>query len=87
MSSVFLSSSDKPVLVTPSDTAFLEYNGKVEKCRAISIEVAGDVAILNSEGTAVTIPASSLAVGILHPISTSRINSTNTTATGIVAWF
>lgn len=87
MSSVFLASSDQPLLVTPSDTVDLTYEGTVKKCRAISVSVAGDVAIINSEGNAITIPAASLTVGVMHPISTSRINATNTTATGIVAWF
>ena len=87
MSSTFLSSSDKPVLVTASDTALLEYNGEVKKCKAISIEVAGDLEISDSEGTRVVLPAASLAIGIMHPIETEQIWAANTTATGIVAWF
>jgi len=87
MASTFLSSSDKPVLVTTSDTALLEYNSEVKKCIAISIEVAGDLAIANSEGTKVVLPAATLTVGVMHPISTEQIYATGTTATGIVAWF
>jgi hypothetical protein len=87
MSAVFLDSSDKPVLITASDTAKLAYNGSTAKCKAISVSVAGDLAISNSEGTKVVIPAASLAIGIMHPIKTERIWLTGTTATGIVAWF
>jgi len=87
MADFYSHSSDKPVLVTASDTALLEYNSEVKKCRGISVEVAGDLAISNEQGTKVVLPAATLAIGIIHPISTEQIWATGTTATGIVAWF
>ena len=90
MSSVHLASSSLPVLVTPSDTALLTYvnsEGATVKgaCRAILLEVAGDLAVKDSNNTTVVIPG--LAAGILHPISTQQILSTGTGATGITAFF
>ncbi len=68
------------VLVVESDTVDLS-----SVCRAISIEVAGDLRILTQDGVDIVIPG--LAAGIMHPIGAQRIFSTNTTATGIVAYF
>lgn len=68
------------VLVTPSDSADLS-----SVSRALSLEVAGNLRILTQDGTDIVIPG--LAAGIMHPIGAQRIFSTNTTATGIVAYF
>ena len=66
--------------VTPSDTVSL-----TTRCRALYIGVSGDVALLVNQGsTIVTFKA--VPVGIL-PVRCYRVNSTNTTATNIVALF
>lgn len=66
-------------LITPSDSTDLS-----EVTRAISLEVAGTLAIITQDGTTITIPG--LAVGVLHPIGAQRVLSTGTTATGIVGY-
>lgn len=61
--------------ITPSDTTDLE-----RVTRALTIGVAGDVAIRRLDGTEETLTA--LPAGT-HPISCDRILSTGTTATDI----
>ena len=87
MSAIPIYPSGAPQLVTPSNTATFTYDSKPVKTRGISIGVAGDLAIKDSLGNNVIIPAASLAIGMIHPIETSQIRSTGTTATSIVAWF
>lgn len=69
--------------VTKSDTVNLP--GGI--CRGLYVGGSGDVVVVFQDGTpngnAVTFTA--LAAGIVHPIQAMRINSTNTTATNIVA--
>ena len=72
-------------VITPSDTANLEFNSKKVRCRAILIGVGGNLAIRNEDGTTVTLVG--LVAGGLYPISTDRILATGTTATDIVAGF
>lgn len=74
-------------IVTPSDTAVLQYNSKNQRCKAISFATAGALAIKDDEGNTKIIPANSLVPGIMHPVSTDQILSTGTTVTGIVAYF
>lgn len=76
--------SDQFSLVTPSDTVDLSYHGTTAKCRAILVGTAGNVAVLDDQGTSVTIP---LAAQVLHPISTNRILLTGTTAVTIIAFY
>lgn len=69
--------------VTPSDTtSLLDQNG-LPRCRALYIEGAGDISITDATGVTIvyTVPA-----GTLLPFRPSRVNSTNTTATGISCW-
>jgi hypothetical protein len=66
--------------VTPSDSVMLP-NGI---CRALYIGVTGDVAALMAGGSVVTFKAAP--VGIL-PVQCQRVNSTNTTATNILALY
>lgn len=87
MSSTFLSSSDKFINVTPSDTVPLTYQGTVMKCRGISVGTAGTLALKDSEGTAVTLPSNAIAIGVIHPCSSDYVMATNTTASEIIAWF
>lgn len=64
-------------LVTPSDSTDL-----TNVTRAIYVAVAGDVSLIMQDGAQFTWPG--MAVGY-HPVRASRIRSTGTTATGIVA--
>lgn len=68
----------RAVAVTPNDGADLAYAS-----RAISVNGAGDVALVTLDGDTVTV---TLAAGMLHPIRAKRILSTGTAATGIIAW-
>lgn len=64
--------------VTPSDSTDLTY-----ATRALYIGVTGDV-VVNMVGTGATITYKAVPVGIL-PIRVTRVLSTNTTATNILA--
>lgn len=66
--------------VTPSNTASIS-----TKARAIYVGTAGDVAMVNARGTAVTFKA--VLAGTVLPVQTTRVNATGTTATDIVALF
>ena len=68
--------------VTPSDTVNLPDG----VCRALWVGGAGNIAILVEEdSTAVTL--SGVAAGTVVPVRARRVNSTNTTATLIVALY
>jgi hypothetical protein len=82
-----LNSSSKFINVTPSNTVPLTYQGKKIACKGISFKTAGVLAIKDDENTTVEIPSGSLVAGTIHPISTSYILATNTTAASIVAYF
>jgi hypothetical protein len=73
-------------LVTPSDTAWLNYNGTPTATRGLSIVVAGDLRVLTVKDEDVTIPSGALAVGIIHRIAVKRVYATGTAATGIVGY-
>lgn len=66
--------------VTPSDSVALP-NGV---CGALFVGGAGNVAAVRPDGTAVTFAA---VAGAILPICAMRVNSTNTTATGIIALY
>lgn len=63
-------------VVTPSDSVDLAV-----VTRGLYVGVAGNISVNMSGNGAVVIPVQAG----LHPLSVSRINSTGTTATGIVA--
>ena len=66
------------VSVTPHDSTNLPAG-----CRALFVTAAGDVALVGDDDVAVTfagIPAATIL-----PLGPKRVNSTNTTATGIIA--
>ena len=63
--------------VTPSDSTVLD-------CRALYIGGTGDVAVVTEKGTTVTF--SNVPVGFF-PVACNKVNSTNTTATNIIALF
>ena len=72
--------------ITPSDTLKLtNASGNITRCRGVYIGGAGNLAVKDEKNNAVTFV--SLAVGVIHPISTDQIMNTNTTATNIVALF
>lgn len=68
------------VAVTPSDSTNLTEG----TCRSLYIGVTGDVVVLFDSGNAITFK--DVPVGIL-PVRAKRVNSTNTTATDIVALY
>ena len=68
------------VAVTPSDTVDLTYPS-----RGIIVGVAGNIAVnMMESGTNVVIP---VAAGVVHPLRVTRVYSTSTTATTIVALY
>lgn len=69
------------VAVTPSDSV----NIANIPFRGLYVGTTGDIAIVDEDGNAETLP--SVAGGITHPLQGVRINSTNTTATNMVALF
>lgn len=66
--------------VTPSDSVNFS-----EPCRALYIGGAGAVVAVDTSGTAITFNGA--LAGTVLPIQAIRVNSTNTTATNIVALF
>lgn len=74
-----VSSAVQVVAVTPSNsTNFAE-------CRALFVGTAGDVAVVARDGGVATLK--NVANGTVLPIRAIRVNSTNTTATDIVALY
>lgn len=66
--------------ITPSDSVNL-----TTPIRGLYVAVAGNVSVLGLDDVTVVWPA--LAAGIPHPIRAKRVNSTGTTATGIVGGY
>lgn len=66
--------------ITPNDSTDL-----LQPTRGILLGAAGAIAIYNEASSSVTL--SNLAVGVIHPITTKRILSTGTIASGIVAFY
>lgn len=67
------------VAVTPSDVTVLD------KFRGLYIGVAGNVALVTPNGTTTTFVG--LAAGSILPVAGTKVMSTNTTATSIVALY
>lgn len=84
VSRVFEPGADVPAVdfaaVTPSDAT-----DQTQQFRALYIGGAGNVAIVSATGAVVTFVG--LAAGTILPVSGIRVNSTNTTATSIVALY
>lgn len=76
-------SQEKPAVrwadVTPSDTVDLR-----PACRALYAHGAGDIVAVGSDGVA---KAFTFAAGEIKPLAATRVNATNTTATGIRALY
>ena len=64
--------------VTPSNTVGFDF-----PCRGLYVGATGDVSVEMLGGA--TVILTDLAAGVFHPIRVNRVNSTDTTATGIVA--
>lgn len=74
------------IAVSPSDTANLVDQAlKPITTRGISLAVSGDLAVKDGNGNTVVLKG--LAAGIILPIVTNRIMATNTTASGICAYW
>lgn len=66
--------------VTKSDTTVLPVT------RALYIGGAGDVAVVHADGGA-AVTYSAMAAGQIYPLQVTKVMSTNTTATNIVALY
>ena len=73
------SPSDRYEAVTPSDTVDLK-----EPCRSIYVGVAGDFVAVKTDDSTCTF---TVTAGAVIPVVAKRINSTSTTATGLVALY
>ena len=67
------------VTVTPSDSVNFAEGLSI----GIYVGVSGDVSLVTKAGNSVTLK--NVAAGIIHPIPCTRVNSTGTTATEILA--
>ena len=78
-----VSSATKSIAITPSDTDYLEANGKPLVTRGIIVGVAGDLTVQlvgNAHGTYLTFPA---LAGVIYSLQVERVRITGTDATGI----
>ena len=74
-----------PLLVTPSDTIdYIDSKGKGVIGRGLIIGTDGAISIETLHNGTVVLPLGSLAENIVHPIASTRINATGTTATNII---
>ena len=64
------------VAVTPSDSSFPVTSG-------IYLGTSGDLSVVMKNGTEITFK--SLAAGVIHPLSVTKVKTTNTTASNIIA--
>ena len=72
--------------VTPNDSATIQdADSKTIITRGILLGVAGDIAVKNQKDETVVI--SGLAAGVIHPVSTSKILATSTTASDICVFW
>ena len=73
-------------LITPSDTAIIDFSGTPKATRGISIGVTGTLRVETVKGDDVTIPDGALVIGVIHAIAVRRVYATGTTATEIVGY-
>lgn len=86
---ITVSRYNKAVAITPSDTVDFGSSGKgasgqANLCDAIYVGVAGNLAVVLQDGTALTL---AVVAGAIVPIAAKRVNATNTTATGLFALY
>lgn len=72
--------SGRMAAVTPSDTTQFAYT-----TRALYVGGSGNISLLSEAGDTVTLVG--VTAGSVLPIRINRVNSTNTTATNMVAFF
>lgn len=63
----------------------VSFNSRFQPSRGLYVGATGSVSVIMSTGDAVTF--NSLAAGVIHPISVIQVNSSGTTATGIIATY
>lgn len=84
----FNAAYNRGVTITPSDTVNVDgttgTGTKPIPCDAIYVGVAGVVAVVLESGIAVPF---TVAAGYVLPVRCIRINSTNTTASGLIALY
>lgn len=80
-----IEASRKFVAVSPSDTVALTYNSVAMSTKGIYVGGAGNIAIKNDLGAAITFTG--VLAGVVYPISATLIMNTNTTASNMVALF
>lgn len=73
------------LVTVPNDAVNILDGGVIVYCRGMSFTVGGDVSFLDKEGNTRT--AVGLGAGFIHPIRTTRILATGTTATGITVYW
>ena len=71
--------ADNAVAITPHDS-----NDLADASRGVFVGVSGDVKV-DMVGTGTAVVFTGLAAGVIHPLRVTRIYSTDTTATNIVA--
>jgi hypothetical protein len=69
------------VVVTPSDSTLFAKG----ECRALYVGVGGNISLFQRDGTSVVF--ANVLSGTVLPVSALRVNSTNTTASSIVALY
>ena len=73
-------------LITPSDTAIIDFGGVAHATRGISFATAGILRVITRDDQDIIIPEDALAAGIIHPMSIKQVYATDTTAEGIVGY-
>lgn len=74
------------VEVTPSDTVNITFPSGTTFSRAIAIDTAGTISAVMADGSVLDFTENQLTAGI-QKLAVKRINSTGTTATGIIALY
>jgi len=81
---VYQAPAGNALAVTPSDTAALSANGAMIVSRGIYVGGGGNINVVMAINSA-TVAFASVAGGSLLPIRVTRVQSSGTTASGIVA--
>ncbi len=79
--------SEYAVAVTPSDTVNIDFSQKSESSRGLYVGSGGDVSVemVGPGLTTSTVVFVAVLTGTLLPIEITRVNSTSTTASSLVA--
>ncbi len=83
---VTIQPAERAIAVTPSNTININFGGTATQSRAIYIGVAGNMSVeMAEDDIEKTVVFVGIVAGTVLPISITRVNSTSTTATNIVA--